>query len=541
MFWVSDKTVMTSEPAGNTKPKDRFDGRFAKPRVPEAPRAYVWTSADTWSTLLVALVAFITRFIGLTSATASGTPVFDEKHYVPQAYDMVKSWINPLTGGIESNPGYGLVVHPPLAKQIEALGEIVFGYSPMGWRIMAALFGVGTVMLIMELARRVSHSWSVATFAGVIAVADGVLLIASRFGMLDIFQVLFIVAAALAFVLDRQQMNKRMHAAYEQGLIQISGKFGPRLGFRWWRFGCGVLLGLALSVKWSGLYYMAFFGVLTVCMDWWLRVRYGVKKPFAGMLVRDAFPAFASLVIWPVALYFWSWRAWFASETSVYRHAKVDGTLEDFSPLKLLPESLSGFFYYHSSVLEFHGSLTTSGGHSHPWDSKPWSWLVAGRPILYFSSTDLECAAGSCRRMIYMFGTPAIWWLTVPVLAWALWALVVRRDVRYLIPFIAFMAGFLPWLASYDRQMYFFYATTLVPFTIVMIALTLGLIASAGKQLTAKWATYIGARNFTTGQMVVVGYLALVLAMFAYFSPILYGYMIPDSWYESLMWLPSWR
>lgn len=527
-------------PQGRT-PAPCVEGRFAKSRIPDAPARYQWTKQDTWSTALIALLAFLTRFIGLTSATASGTPVFDEKHYVPQAYDMVKSWINPLIGGIESNPGYGLVVHPPLAKQIEALGELVFGYSPMGWRIMAALFGVSTVVIIMELARRISHSWMIATFAGVIAVADGVLLIASRFGMLDIFQVLFIVAAALAFVLDRQHMSRRMHHAYEQGIIAMSGDFGPRLGFRWWRFGCGVLLGLAVSVKWSGLYYMAFFGVLTVCMDWWLRGRYGVKKPFVGMLIRDAFPAFSSLVIWPVALYFWSWRAWFASETSVYRHAKVDGTLEDSSPLRILPESLSGFFYYHSSVLEFHASLTTSGGHSHPWDSKPWSWLVAGRPILYFSSTDLECSAGSCRRMIYLFGTPAIWWLTVPVLAWALWALVVRRDARYLVPFIGFMAGFLPWVASYDRQMYFFYATALVPFTIIMIALTLGIIASSGKPITAKWATYIGAGNFTSGQMAVVCYLALVVAMFAYFSPILYGYMIPDSWYESLMWLPSWR
>ena len=34
---------------------------------------------------------------------------------------------------------------------------------------------------------------------------------------------------------------------------------------------------------------------------------------------------------------------------------------------------------------------------------------------------------------------------------------------------------------------------------------------------------------------------ALVVAMFIYFSPILYGYAIPESWYQSLMWLPSWR
>ena len=29
--------------------------------------------------------------------------------------------------------------------------------------------------------------------------------------------------------------------------------------------------------------------------------------------------------------------------------------------------------------------------------------------------------------------------------------------------------------------------------------------------------------------------------MFVYFSPILYGYTIPDTLYETLMWIPSWR
>ena len=88
-----------------------------------------WTRFDTYATLIVAGLALATRFIGLTIPTAQDTPVFDEKHYVPQAWDMVRSWVNPLIGGIESNPGYGLVVHPPLAKQIMAYSELLFGYG----------------------------------------------------------------------------------------------------------------------------------------------------------------------------------------------------------------------------------------------------------------------------------------------------------------------------------------------------------------------------------------------------------------------------
>lgn len=505
----------------------------------QAPRVRRWTRADTISTAVVAVLALFTRYIGLHHAHAEGTPVFDEKHYVPQAWDMLASWTNPLIGGIESNPAYGLVVHPPLAKQLIAYGQQLFGYTPLGWRVMVALFGVFTVLAVMALARRLSGTWQVATLAGLLAVFDGVLLISSRFGMLDIFQVCFIVAAAWALTADHQQMHRRLDHAWRHGLMGPSD-LGPRLGFRWWRFAAGILLGLALAVKWSGLYYIAFFGLLSVFADLALRRRYGVRRPVLGALLRDTGPALASLVLIPALVYLWSWRAWFSSETSVYRHAAVDGTIPGDSWLQWFPDAIAGWLYYHLSVLEFHGSLTTSGGHSHPWDSKPWSWLVGGRPILYYSDTELECGAGQCREMIFLFGTPAIWWLTVPVLLWGVWSLIIRRDRRFLLPLVAFAAGFLPWLAGYDRQMYFFYAAALVPFTICLLALTLGQLWGSGKPLRSPWLQAVVGHRMTTGTLAVCTYLALVVAMFFYWLPILYGLRIPDSIYFDIMWLPSW-
>ncbi|MDU0478183.1 phospholipid carrier-dependent glycosyltransferase [Staphylococcus chromogenes] len=501
------------------------------------PTVVRWTASDWIVTAIVVALAFISRFIGLDSATDKGTPVFDEKHYVPQAWDMVESFIDPVTGGIESNPAYGLVVHPPLAKQLLAMGEVVFGYTPLGWRVMTALFSTLTVLGIMMIARRLSNSTAVAAFAGVLALCDGVLLVAGRFGMLDIFLTLFVVLAAYFMIRDHDQMRMRMYRAFLAGQVHTS-PYGPRLGFRWWRFATGVALGAALSVKWSGMYYMAFFGVLSVCLDWLLRHRYRVARPFVGTLVRDVVPAFASIVIVPVLLYAWSWRAWFASETSVYRHAKVNGTIKEDSALQLLPDSLAGWFYYHKSVLEFHASLTSSGGHSHPWDSKPWSWLVASRPVLYFSQTQLNCeGTTTCRRMIYLFGTPAIWWLTVPVVLWALWRLVVSRDLRFLVPLVAFAAGFIPWILAYDRQMYFFYAVPLAPFTIVLIALTLGLIGNYTREFRVP-----GTKTTAPiGMTVVFTYLTLVVLAFVYWLPILYGTTITEQHFQDIMWLRSWK
>lgn len=502
-----------------------------------------WQRRDTLAALIITGLALFTRFLGLTQPTSSGTPVFDEKHYVPQGWDMVRSSFNPILGGIESNPAYGLVVHPPLGKQLLAMGESLVGYTPLGWRVMTALFGSAVILFVFLLARRISQSTSIGVLAGTIALFDGVLLVAAKFGMLDIFQVLFIVAASWTLAGDMRQIHQRWHDAWLAGEVAKAGPRGPRMGFRWWRFATGVLLGLALSVKWSGLYYIAFFGLLGSFWDLWLRRRYGVKKPLQGALLLDVPPALASIVLVPALLYLWSWRAWFASETSVYRHSLADGTIagSDWPWLEHLPAPIAGWLYYHFSVLNFHGSLTSSAGHSHPWDSKPWAWLVAARPILYYSATDLECPVsdGTCREMIFLFGTPAIWWLTVPILLWAAWVWITRQDYRVIIPFIAFAAGFVPWLIAFDRQMYFFYATALVPFTAVLIALALGNIAGKGGPVQAA-ARFAGAQ-VRSGQLIVIAYMALVAANFIYWAPIFYGIIVPEGYYQSIMWLPSWK
>ena len=140
-----------------------------------------------------------------------------------------------------------------------------------------------------------------------------------------------------------------------------------------------------------------------------------------------------------------------------------------------------------------------------------------------------------------MFGTPAIWWLTVPVLLWACWVWLTRKDFRVIVPVIAFAAGFLPWLAAFDRQMYFFYAAALVPFTAVLLALALGNLAKKGRPVTWSWVNKVAGFEMRWGQLAAAVYIALVVASFIYWSPILYGFKIPDAWYESIMWLPSWK
>ena len=187
------------------------------------------------------------------------------------------------------------------------------------------------------------------------------------------------------------------------------------------------------------------------------------------MIRRDLVPNLWSLGVVPLITYVASWWAWFASETVWPRHTLVAVT-SNRSDWK------SGALYELASVwknelwqwtwkmLDFHSHLLTPTDPTkrHPWESKPWTWPLGTRPVLYYSPADgTACGDGpvNCVRRIFLIGTPALWWIALFVLAWALWKAIGRLDWRYAAVLVAYGAGYLPWFTNLDRQMYFFYAT----------------------------------------------------------------------------------
>jgi dolichyl-phosphate-mannose--protein O-mannosyl transferase len=187
-------------------------------------------------------------------------------------------------------------------------------------------------------------------------------------------------------------------------------------------------------------------------------------------------------------------------------------------------------------MLDFHSHLLTptDPAKRHPWESKPWTWPLGTRPVLYYSPPDGEgCSAGptDCVRRIFLIGTPALWWIALFVLAWALWKAIGRMDWRYAAVLVAYGAGYLPWFTNLDRQMYFFYATPLAPFLIIGITLVLGdVLGRAG----------VGVERRLTSVAVVAIYVGLVVANFIWLWPILNGDAISSTRLTMEIWLPSW-
>jgi dolichyl-phosphate-mannose--protein O-mannosyl transferase len=368
--------------------------------------------------------------------------------------------------------------------------------------------------------------------AGLLVVADGVSFVSARTALLDVFMTVFVVAAFGALMVDRDEVRSRLHVALLEGRIADT-PWGPRLGVRWWRFGAGVLLGLACATKWSGLYFVAGFGLMTLALDVAARRAYRVPRPWLGVLGRDTGPAAYVFGVLPVALYLLSYAPWFASETAVSRYeaGQEIGVREHWwQP----PDALRSLWHYTYKAFHFHSELTNAAGNHHPWESKPWTWPMSLRPVLY--AIDNEgvpgCGPASCVKAVMLVGTPALWWVAVPVLGYALWRSVVRRDWRYAVVLVGYCAGWLPWFANIDRQMYFFYAVVMAPFLMMGIALVLGDIALKRG---------VGPERRTLGILAVCCYLALAITNFAWLFPILTGIPISPNTWNLQMWLPSWR
>jgi dolichyl-phosphate-mannose-protein mannosyltransferase len=507
------------DPQGLPPPTDREATLLGRPMPADRVRALVVT-------IVLAVVGGFVRMQNLGFPTDKGAPVFDEKHYVPQAWQMLRN------GGYEDNYGYELVVHPPLAKQLIAIGEWLFGYNGWGWRFSAAVAGTLIIVLVVRLARRLTRSTLLGAIAGILVICDGVLHLQSRMGMLDIFITLFVLGAFACVLKDRDQVRSRLAQAVREGWATYS-PYGPRLGFRWWRFGAGVLLGLATAVKWSGMYYVVAFGLLTIAFDVAARRAAGVARPWLGMLRRDLAPALWAIGVVAVLSYLSTWWAWFASETATDRHYVE---IENIGgPFGFVPAALRSLVLYSTNVLEFHENLATPSGDPHPWESKPWTWPMGLRPMLYYYESGAAaagCGQTECVRATMLIGTPALWWLSLPMLAWGLWRWLFRADWRYAAVLVAYLAGLLPWFVNLDRQMYYFYATTMAPFLVLGLTLALGHILGRARS---------GFERRGTGLLVVALYTGLVVANFVWLWPILNGDSITTARWQAELWLPSWR
>ena len=490
--------------------------------------------------LLVAAVGGFLRFWRLDRPHSL---VFDETYYVKQGYSYLKvgyelAWRQDVKGAdldaafakgdlnvFRDAPDF--VVHPPVGKWMIAGGEWLFGpTSSWGWRFAAAVVGTLSLLMIGRIARRLFGSTLLGTTAALLLAVDGQHFVHSRTGILDVFVMFWALAGFGCLVVDRDRARERLARRVEAG-ADLRGT-GPWLGVRWWRLAGAVCLGLCAGVKWSGLFFLAAFLLMSVLWDVAARRGAGTSRWMLGAVLKDGLPAAALTLPVALAAYLASWAGWFHSKDAWDRQWAVQ---HPSSTWGWVPASLRSLWHYHSEMWNFNVTLHAS----HPYQSNPWSWIVTGRPTAFYyepsKSGQRGCTVAACSEAITPIGNPVVWWGGTVAIGVLLVCWFLGRDWRAGAVLTGLAAGWLPWFNYQDRTIYTFYAVAFVPWVVLAVTYCLGrLLGPRGAPPDRRlWG------GIAAGAVVV-----LAVAAFAWFHPVYTAELIPQTSWADRMWLPSW-
>ena len=401
------------------------------------------------------------------SSTYYNSSYFDEIYHARTAYEHLRG-VYPYE-----------VSHPPLGKELLALGIRLFGMTPLGWRCMGALFGVAMLPLMWDLLRRMFRDDRVALCGTALLAFDFMHLAQTRIATIDSFATFFILLMYLF-----------LYRYFTEGRLRHLAA-------------CGVAFGVGAATKWTCLYAGAGLGVLWA-LHWVFSGvqahRDGDGRRYVRRLLGNIGFCLVFFVLVPGMIYYASYYPYGAARGL---HGAGMYFTREYAAIVL--ENQRFMFTYHSGLVA-----------THPYSSRWWQWLLDLRPILYY----LSYGDGTVST-IGAFVNPLLCWgglLALPVLAYR----AVRHDRTALFVLVGYLAQVLPWVfISRLTFEYHYFAATL------FLVLALGYVFDRLRQ-----RGYFG---------IVYAFTAASGALFALFYPVLTGVTVSRSYaWNVLKWLPDW-
>ncbi|MEU7831536.1 phospholipid carrier-dependent glycosyltransferase [Nonomuraea sp. NPDC049129] len=491
---------------------------------------------------------FITVFGGVLRFMGLGHPkavVFDETYYAKDGYSLITWLVERVTikdadkaliagntdifqkcteATLDKCASY--VVHPPLGKWMIGVGEWLFGMNPYGWRFAAAVIGTLSILVLARVARRMTRSTLLGCFAGLLLALDGLHFVLSRTALLDIFLMFWVLAGFACLVVDRDRARERLVDWYETSPLSPQG---PWLGLRPWRIAAGLCLGAAMGVKWSGVFFLAAFAVMSLLWDFGARRAVGLRNPYSGAFAKDVPTGLVAFALVPFVTYMTTWTGWFVSAAGYGRNW---GQATSSGPIYFVIDSMRSWVQYQWQVFSFHSGLATS----HPYMSDPWQWPLLLRPVAFYYEGNKggACGAKDCAEAVLGVGTPVIWFGALAALIALIAWYVATRDWRAGAVLLAYAMGWLPWFyfaITENRTMFLFYAVPMVPFMVLAITLCAGLLIGP----SAKTPGGAVPLRRTLGAAAVGAFALLALINFWWLHPVLSAELIPYTEWKARM------
>lgn len=424
--------------------------------------------ADPWR--LHVLLALVFAVLAAIRLTTPSTPMFDEVHYLPAARAVLD-----LSQALNME-------HPPLAKQLIALGMALFGDNALGWRALPWLMGVVAIFAAMRAMWFATCRRAPSLLTGLFLTTGFPLLVQARIAMLDGMMAGFVMVA----------------------LWMCAGAVRENETARWRLAIAGAALGAAMACKWNAIPLAMLPGLAFLAARLWQSRTWDLGRtltasrgwPIGGMTLWEA-GIWLGLV--PLAVYALSYWPFLLFDT--------------------VPGDPAGLVDLHRRMLDLQTQVITP----HPYQSNWWQWAANSRAIWY-----LYDMVDGAQRGVLMMGNPLSSLAMLPALAWCAWAGVKagvkdgRRDC--LAVFVLYAASVALWIVA-PKPVQFFHHYFL-PHMFGMAALALGVEALwQRKERLVPGAIVLGSA-----------------ALFVWFYPILTaGALAGEQSFLDYAWIDGWR
>lgn len=412
---------------------------------------------------------------------------FDEIYHARTAYEMV----------------HGLycyeTTHPPLGKAIMAIGILIFGMCPFGWRFMGTLFGVLMLPVMYLIARKITDKTWLSTVITVLFALDFMHFTQTRIATIDVFVTLFIMLEYY-FMLCYYRMS-----FYDTPLKKT---FIPLIL-------SGVFMGLGCGAKWTGVYAglglaVVFFAVI---FRRYMEYKRAVSEPkgktgdiehshvinnFSIFTMKTLCFCIVAFIVVPFTIYLLSYIP--------YNHPgarEANGSL-----IERMMDSQNIMYSYHSSLES-----------EHVYSSTWYEWPTIVRPMLYY----VETVGDGVSEGISAMGNPLIWWVGIPAFVYLLYLAVKERDRIALFLTVGYMSQYLPWVFV-SRSTFIYHYFPSVPFVVLMIGYSIYRLLKLNAKL--KPAVFV--------------YVALVAVLFVAFFPVISAYPATLEYAKLLKWFGKW-
>jgi len=369
------------------------------------------------------------------------------------------------------------ISHPPLGKELMALGIMLFGMTPFGWRFSGTLAGVLMLPLLYLLLKRLFGGKAVPALGTVLLAADFMHFTQTRIATIDSYGVFFILL-----------MYYFMYLWLEDG--------------KPWQLAlCGVSFGLGAASKWICLYAGA--GLAVLWAAYWVQ-RFLDRPGKPGALLRsflwNVSFCLVFFILVPCGIYYLAYLP--------YGRALGQSPFS-LAYLRTILENQRFMFTYHASIVA-----------EHPYSSRWYQWLLNIRPILYY----LEYFDDGTRSSIAAFVNPLLCWgglLSLFVLGYLA---AFRRDRRAAFLLVGYLAELLPWVFI-SRLTFAYHYFPCAVFLVLSMAYIFALL----RENNRRWLLHAG------------GFALVCAALFVLFFPVLSGLPVDNLRASRILqWLPTW-